>query len=147
MMDARRINHYLLTFLVACANGAFCQLFGGSWGAIGIVFVATVIGFSLKSFMQKRHIGHYVVFVLTAFLSSVIASSALLFNATPDIAIGTSVLFLIPGVPLLNGVIDIVESHILLGTTRLVSALLLVMCIAVGLSITLAIVHNGLVLL
>ena len=67
--------------------------------------------------------------------------------ATPDIAIGTSVLFLIPGVPLLNGVIDIVESHILLGTTRLVSALLLVMCIAVGLSITLAIVHNGLVLL
>lgn len=27
-----RINHYLLTFLVACANGAFCQLFGGSWG-------------------------------------------------------------------------------------------------------------------
>ena len=147
IVDTPRINHYLLTFLVACANGAFCQLFGGSWGAIGIVFVATVIGFSLKSFMQKRHISHYVVFVLTAFLSSVIASSALLFNATPDIAIGTSVLFLIPGVSLLNGVIDIVESHILLGTTRLVSALLLVMCIAVGLSITLAIVHNGLVLL
>ena len=71
----------------------------------------------------------------------------MLFNATPDVAIGTSVLFLIPGVPLLNGVIDIVESHILLGVTRLVGALLLIMCIAVGLSITLSLVHNGLVLL
>ncbi len=142
-----RINHYLLTFLVACANGAFCQLFGGSWGAIGIVFVATLIGFTLKSFMQKHHISHYVIFVITAFVSSAIASVALLFDATPDVAIGTSVLFLIPGVPLLNGVIDIVESHILLGMTRLVGALLLVMCIAVGLSITLALVHNGLVLL
>ena len=123
------------------------ELFGGSWTAIAIVFVATLIGFSLKSFMQKRHISHYVIFVISALVSSLIASVSLLFDATPDIAIGTSVLFLIPGVPLLNGVIDIVESHILLGMTRLVGALLLVMCIAVGLSITLAIVHNGLLLL
>ena len=147
IVDTPRINHTLLTFLVACANGSFCQLFGGSWTAIAIVFVATLIGFSLKSFMQKRHISHYVIFVISALVSSLIASVSLLFDASPDIAIGTSVLFLIPGVPLLNGVIDIVESHILLGMTRLVGALLLVMCIAVGLSITLAIVHNGLVLL
>lgn len=147
IIDTPRINHTLLTFLVACANGSFCQLFGGSWTAIAIVFVATLVGFALKSFMQKQHVNHYVVFVVSAFVASLVASVALLLDATPDIAIGTSVLFLIPGVPLLNGVIDIVESHILLGVTRLVSALLLVMCIAVGLSITLAIVHNGLVLL
>lgn len=28
---------------------------------------------------------------------------------TPDIAIGASVLYLIPGVPLINGIIDIIE--------------------------------------
>ena len=30
IVDTPRINHTLLTFLVACANGSFCQLFGGS---------------------------------------------------------------------------------------------------------------------
>ena len=38
-----------------------------------------------------------------------VASSALTLETTAEIAIATSVLYLVPGVPLLNGVIDIVE--------------------------------------
>ena len=53
-------------------------------------------------------------------------------------------LFLIPGVPLINGVIDIVEGHILLGLSRIINALLLVICIAIGLSVTLLLVKNSL---
>ena len=53
-------------------------------------------------------------------------------------------LFLVPGVPLINGVIDIVEGHILIGCSRLINALLLIVCIAVGLSATLMIVKNSL---
>ena len=56
----------------------------------------------------------------------------------------TSVLFLIPGGPLINGVIDIVEGHVLNGIARLTSALMLIVCIAIGLSATLMIVHSGL---
>ena len=61
-----------------------------------------------------------------------------------EVAIATSVLYLIPGVPLINGVIDIVEGHVLNGIARLTSALMLIVCIAVGLSCTLMIVKNGL---
>ena len=60
------------------------------------------------------------------------------------VAIDTSVLFLIPGVPLINGVIDIVEGHILNGIARLTSALMLIVCIAIGLSGTLMIVKSAL---
>ena len=77
-------------------------------------------------------------------MASLCASSALIFNADADIAIATSVLFLIPGVPLINGVIDIVEGHILLGLSRIINALLLVICIAIGLSVTLLLVKNSL---
>ena len=56
----------------------------------------------------------------------------------------TSVLFLVPGVPLINGVIDIVEGHILIGCSRLINALLLIICIAIGLSATLLMVKDGL---
>ena len=72
------------------------------------------------------------------------ASVALTFDTTSDVAIATSVLFLIPGVPLINGVIDIVEGHILNGIARLTSALMLIVCIAIGLSGTLMIVKSAL---
>ena len=61
-----------------------------------------------------------------------------------ETALATSVLFLVPGVPLINGVIDIVEGHILIGCSRLINALLLIICIAIGLSATLLMVKDGL---
>ena len=43
-----------------------------------------------------------------------IGCTAVLYNIgnTPDIALGTSVLYLVPGVPLINGVIDVIEGHV-----------------------------------
>ena len=63
---------------------------------------------------------------------------------TAETALATSVLYLVPGVPLINGVIDIVEGHILIGFSRLINALLLIICIAIGLSATLLMVKNSL---
>lgn len=131
-------------FLVGFANASFYALFGGDWTARGIVFSATLIGFYLKQVMQKKHINHYIIFVVSAFVASLVASSALTLETTAEVAIATSVLYLVPGVPLLNGVIDIVEGHVLTGCTRLIQALLLVLCIAVGLSGTLMLVRNSL---
>lgn len=131
-------------FLVGFANASFCALFGGDWTARGIVFSATLIGFYIKQVMQKRHVNQYIVFVVSAFVASLAASSSLTLDTTSEIAIATSVLYLVPGVPLLNGVIDIVEGHVLTGCSRLIRALLLVTCIAVGLSCTLMLVRNSL---
>lgn len=131
-------------FLVGFANASFCALFGGDWTARSIVFSATLIGFYLKQIMQKKHMNHYIVFVVSAFAASLVASSALTLHTTAEIAIATSVLFLVPGVPLLNGVIDIVQGHSITGFARLIHALLLVLCIAVGLSCTLMLIKNSL---
>ncbi len=131
-------------FLAAFANASFCALFGGDWTSRIIVFSATLIGFYLRQVMQKKHINHYIVFIVSAFAASLVASSALTLDTTAEVAIATSVLYLVPGVPLLNGVIDIVEGHVLTGCSRLIHALLLVLCIAVGLAGTLMLVRNGL---
>ena len=89
-------------------------------------------------------LNHYVIFIASAFAASMYASVAMIFDTTSEVAIATSVLYLIPGVPLINGVIDIVEGHVLNGIARLTSALMLIVCIAVGLACTLMIVKNGL---
>ena len=70
--------------------------------------------------------------------------AALRFDCTAETALATSVLYLVPGVPLINGVIDIMEGHVLMGVSRLVNAMLLIVCIAVGLSATLLMVKDSL---
>ena len=111
---------------------------------MSIVFTATLLGFFLRQRMQARGFNHYVIFIASSFAASMYASVALMFDTTSEVALATSVLFLIPGVPLINGVIDIVEGHVLNGIARLASALMLIICIAIGLSCTLMIVKNGL---
>lgn len=66
------------------------------------------------------------------------------FDTTSEIALATSVLYLIPGVPLINGIIDIVEGETIIGCSRLISAFLLIICIAIGMSFTLMLVKNSL---
>ena len=139
-----RLGPIFTLLLVGLANASFCRLFGGDWLAVSIVFTATLLGFFLRQRMQARGLNHYVIFIASSFAASMCASVALMFDTTSEVALATSVLFLIPGVPLINGVIDIVEGHVLNGIARLTSALMLIICIAIGLSCTLMIVKNGL---
>jgi uncharacterized membrane protein YjjP (DUF1212 family) len=140
--SAKKMPAHLILLLVGLANASFCRLFEGDWLSVGIVFVATLAGFFVRQVMQRRGINHFIVFSASAFVASMCASTALLCSATADIAIATSVLYLIPGVPFINGIIDIVEGHALTGCSRLIDAFLLVISIAVGLSAPLFLFKN-----
>jgi uncharacterized membrane protein YjjP (DUF1212 family) len=139
------LNHNIVMLMAASANASFCRLFGGDWLSTLIVFCAAIIGFQVRWMMNRHHANFHLNILFSAFTVSIIASSSLLFETTADIAITTSVLYLIPGVPLINGVIDVVEGYILCGFARLTKAMLIIFCIAMGLSFTLWIVKNGLI--
>lgn len=141
IIQTPRLSRWTVLFLVACANAAFCRLFMGDWYAMLFVFAGTFLAFFLRQEMTERHINHFVVFITCAFLSSMIAGTSILLNIgkTPDVALATSVLFLIPGVPMINSIIDILEGHVLAGTSRLMNAMNLIICIALGLYLTLQI--------
>ncbi|WP_294628433.1 threonine/serine exporter ThrE family protein [uncultured Bacteroides sp.] len=144
IVSAPVIHPLLVLLLVGLANASFCKLFGGDPASMGIVFLATVAGFYLKQQMQKKKINHYITFIVCAFVASLCASAALMFDTTSEIAMATSVLYLVPGVPLINGVIDVVEGYILTGFARLTEAFLLIISIAIGLSLTLLMVKDSL---
>ena len=131
LIDKPRMDPVFVLLTVGLANASFCRLFGGDWTAVGIVFTATLVGFAARQRMQAHGVNHYLIFIISAFMASLCASVALRFDCTAEIALATSPLFLVPGVPLINGVIDIVEGHILIGFSRLINALLLIICIAV----------------
>lgn len=146
IISAPTLNSWLLLVSVGLANASFCHLFKGDWVSMAIVFVATIAGFFVKTILQKYRLNLYLTFIASAFVASAISSIALLFNnITSEMALATSVLFLVPGVPLINGVIDIIEGHTLNGISRLANASLLIVALAIGLSITLILFKGSLI--
>lgn len=141
IMAEGRISRWRVLVLVAFANAAFCRLFDGDFIAMALVFAATLVGFFIRQEMFARKANHMVVFTVSSFVASMVASIGIYCNwgNTPEIALATSVLFLIPGVPLMNSIIDILGGHILIGVSRAINATILIICIALGLSITLLI--------
>ena len=138
------IDPIFVLLTVGLANASFCRLFGGDWTAMSIVFTSTLVGFAAKQRMQVHKVNHFIIFILSAFIASLCASAALSFDCTAEICLATSPLFLVPGVPLINGIIDILDGHVLIGFSRLVNAMSLIVCIAVGLSMTLIMVKDNL---
>ena len=59
-----KMSPRLILLLVGLANGAFCRLFGGSWGAVATVILATLLGMFIRHQMQKRHYNHFIVCLL-----------------------------------------------------------------------------------
>lgn len=125
----------LVLVLASCANAAFCRLFTGDWAAVGIVFLSTLAGFYLKQVLTENRVDVRVIFIICAFVSSVLASTASLFSLghTPDIAVGTSVLYLVPGIPFLNSFSDMLDGHYICAFGRFVHAAILTACLSLGL--------------
>lgn len=139
------LSPLLITLLASLANLSFCRLFGGNALAMLIVFLSTAIAFRVRQ-VWGHHLTLYMQTITTAFFASMMCSVGLyvLPSSQAEIVLITSVLFLIPGVPLVNGVVDMMEGFTLVGLSRLIRATILILCIAVGLGGTLVIFHNSL---
>ena len=133
--------------LLSIANSAFCELFGGDGGAMALVFAATAFGICARHLLSKLKINLKIQYIAVSFAVSFIVSLGARYGlgATPDVAVGSSILFLIPGVWLINSVFDILNENMLVGISRGLNTGLLIICIAIGLFLTLSISNLGLV--
>lgn len=141
----RKYSYMLNLLLVSIANSAFCRLFGGDFGAGILVFFATFLGLILRFMLTKAKIDLRIQYILCAFISSWFVFSGLDmgYTQTSDVALGSSILYLIPGVFFINSVIDILKDHILMGLSRIISVAILICCIALGIYMTLSISDFG----
>lgn len=133
-----RENPWTILILVSFANACFCRLFDGNLTSMIIVWIATFVGFYIRQQLTRRRFNALAVFIICSFISTMIGSSDFFFfhGGTEDMSLGTSMLYLVPGVPLINGVMDIIDHHVLNGIARIANALLLIICIALGLTAT-----------
>lgn len=134
----------LLGVSVACA--CLCLLSGGNFTDISFAFVATLAGMFTKQEIARRKFNIMIVNSAAAFVTSMIAATNVYFHlgANPEAALSTAVLYLVPGVPLVNSVIDLIEGHFSTSIARGFYGGFILLCIAIGMSISVLIfgIHN-----
>ena len=132
IVSSPRINPLFVLILVGFANASFCKLFGGDWCSVGIVFSSTIAGLFLRQQMAGKGINHFVIFIASAFVASMCASTSVIFDTTSEIALATSVLYLVPGGSAYQWCDRYCRRACAYRFARLTQAALLIVCIAIG---------------
>lgn len=114
------------------ACGGFCIQFGCDWPAFFYASVAAILGFRLRAVLNDLGSNHFMNIAVAAFVSTLLAwvstfistlalpgpLHAVLHSDTPWHPLMACALFIVPGVPLINFVSDMLDNYVQVGITR-----------------------------
>ena len=135
------------------ACGGFCIQFGCDWPAFFYASIAAILGFRLRAKLNSIGSNSYANIAIAAFFSTLLAWLSTFISAptveamlpdwlipithsdTPWHPLMACALFIVPGVPLINFVNDMLDNNIEVGIVRAVNTLLMVAAMAFGIAI------------
>lgn len=132
------------------ACGGFCVQFGCDWTAFFYASIAAMLASRFRMFLGTKGCNEYVNIGISAFmatllawLSSLLSTSPTLAQALPACLVSSTpwhpllacALFIVPGVPLINFVSDMLDGYIQIGITRAVKTLMIVLAMAFGIAL------------
>ena len=128
------------TLMSGLGAGAFCILFGGSLLGSAAAFLSGLVLWIFVLFLTARGANKIMVNILASAL--VTAMGVLFFHLfsfgdSMDMIVIGSIVPLLPGVPLTNSIRDYLNGDYLSGTIRMIDAVLVACCIALGVGIVL----------
>jgi uncharacterized membrane protein YjjP (DUF1212 family) len=136
-------SRWALTAAAAFTAAVFSQIAGGDWGALGIAFVAGGAGQFIRMLLQARKLPLAPVMLVCGVLSSCLTAVGLrlgLSQTAPALAVA-SVIYLVPGLPLINGFIDLVShKYLFVGLERLANAAFLFLVLAIAVAFAQAVI-------
>jgi uncharacterized membrane protein YjjP (DUF1212 family) len=131
---------------VAIAVGFSCAglcLFssGDTMNAI-VAFVAAFIGYMIRIGFAAKDFNPMICISIAAFITTLISGLGQLYGIGihPEAAMATAVLYLIPGVPLINCVIDLIEGYLSSAINRALFGGFILLCIAAGMTLCITLV-------
>ena len=138
------------------ACGGFCIQFGCDWPAFFYCSLAAILGFRLRMFLPSKGCNNYVAIGISAFVATLIAWLTSFLSLNPSIAnslpdfmhsatpwhpLMACALFIVPGVPLINFVSDMLDGYIEVGMVRALNTLLMVLSMAFGIAFAIQVCH------
>ena len=120
------------------ACGGFCIQFGCDWTAFFYASFAAAIGMYLRGLMLRKGLNNYMGIAIAAFISTLIAWATTYLPSswtdTPLHPLLACALFIVPGVPLINFVDDMLDNYIQVGLTRAINTFLMIVAMSFGIA-------------
>ena len=128
-----------------CGSAACCYLFGGSAGDSAAAFAAGVALYAYILYVSGPHFSKIIGNISGGSLVTIICSLMYLSGAGEHLnymVIG-SIMPLVPGVPFTNAIRDIADGDYISGSVRMLDALLIFFCIAIGVGVGFSVIRWG----
>jgi uncharacterized membrane protein YjjP (DUF1212 family) len=128
---------YVIVLMVGLACGGFCRISGGDWIAFVSCSFAASVGFYIRHRFVKAYYEPMLCVLVGAFVSAILSSliAGLWGSSTFANSVAASVLYLVPGIPMINAISDLLKGHILTGIARSMTVILTAVFVALGLII------------
>lgn len=126
-------------WLVAAALGltaaSLARLFGGDVAACAAAGLAGAAGTAIRLALGHRGANPVLAAFVVALLGGLAGGALVQLGASrsPALALVAPAMILVPGVPLINGMMDMIRGHVTIGLSRLGFAGLIVLAVAFGL--------------
>ena len=135
------------------ACGGFCVQFGCDWPAFFYASIAAILGFRLRMYLNSLGSNGYANIAVAAFVSTLLAwlsayismpvvadhlptwLASVLHSDTVWHPLLACALFIVPGVPLINFVSDMLDSLFEMGLNRALNTLLMVAAMSFGIAV------------
>ena len=132
---------WLVLLMVALSCACFARLSGADWPVCALTFAASVCGMRVRQWLGGLHFNAMLVFMATAFVTSIVAGLGLRFQVGNDahIAMASAVLMLVPGFPLINSLSDVLKGFMNMGIGRWALATVLTLGSSLGIVMALAV--------
>lgn len=126
-------------------SACFCLLFGGSLADCGAALIAGLLLWLFVCFVSAPHMSKIVGNICGGALVTLICILCYHMGIGAHLShmIIGAIIPLIPGVPFTNGIRDIADGDYISGSVRLLDAILVFLCIAIGVGVMFTIYQRG----
>ncbi|ROS04912.1 uncharacterized membrane protein YjjP (DUF1212 family) [Sinobacterium caligoides] len=133
-LSSFKYNRHLVAVMIGLSCACFARLAGGDWAVFSLTFVASSVAMAVRQRLGLLHFNPLVNFFVTALVATSVSLLGVRYaiGNDPHIAMASSVLLLVPGVPLINAVSDMVKGYIDMGVARWVFATMLTLATSIG---------------
>jgi uncharacterized membrane protein YjjP (DUF1212 family) len=127
-------SQWLVVAALGVTAGSLSRLFGGDWPVSLAAGLAGAAGTWVRLALAQRHVNPVLTAFVVALLSGIVGGVAVQFGSSgmPALSLVAPAMILVPGVPLINGILDMIRNHVTIGLSRLGFGSLVVLAIALG---------------
>ena len=141
----RNYTPWQVAIAAGFACGGFCIQFGCDWTAFFYASFAAAVGMYLRGWLLRKGFNNYMGIAVAAFVSTLLAFLSMWlpssWTSTPLHPLLACALFIVPGVPLINFVDDMLDNYIQVGLTRAINTFLMIVAMSFGIAFFLKISH------